>query len=313
MTGHFLVGPTASGKSDIAQHLAEAESSSILSADSMLVYKDMSIGTAKPTPEQQGRVPYFGIDLVLPTEPFSTGSYLKYVHAALSDVGQTGHELIVVGGTGLYIQALLQGLPGSAAPSEEIRIKVRKIFAEGGVAGLRGALHESDSGRLEALDDPQNPRRLQRALELSLADLPQPSNRNPAKYPPIPGLRYSRDTLVERISRRVLGMFEGGLLEEVRTLRARYGDLSATAAEGIGYDEAAAVLDGKLSRQEAIDKITVRTRQLAKRQMTWFNRQVAVNWIDVAPEDTQVSIAEKVRDAWRKTGPLCLKGLSNVS
>jgi tRNA dimethylallyltransferase len=307
--GYFLVGPTASGKTNIAQHLAELHNRSILSADSMLVYKGMDIGTAKPTPRQRGQIPYFGIDVVHPTETFSTGTYLEHARSAVSGTKRAKSELTVAGGTGLYIRALLEGLPGSAAPSDEVREQVQAIFAEGGLDGLRKALQEREPVRLAAIDDPQNPRRLQRALELSLADLPLPTGRPSMIHPPIPGLRYPRETLITRIHQRVRRMFDDGLVDEVRALRAQYGDLSATAAGGIGYEEAAAILDDQLSIPEAVEKTAARTRQLAKRQMTWFSNQIEVNWIDVAENESPESIADRVEQVWRKAGATPMNGI----
>jgi tRNA dimethylallyltransferase len=274
----------------------------------MLVYQGMDIGTAKPSLKERGDVIYYGIDLVLPIEQFSTGKYLEYVRSHVMTQGSE-KGLIVVGGTGLYLRALLEGLPGSAAPSEAIRGQVQAILETEGLEGLCRALRDRDPVGLENLDDPMNPRRVQRALEYSLAELPPPHAWLPASHPPVPGLCYPREVLAERILRRVHKMFEAGLLDEVRSLRSEFGDLSVTAAVGIGYDEAGAVLDGVLSREEAIEQTATRTRRLAKRQMSWFNHQANVNWIEITPGDSTESIATRVSDTWSRTGPIPLNGL----
>ncbi len=306
--GYILVGPTASGKSEIAQRIAEQTRRCILSADSMLVYRDMNLGTAKPSPGERGNVDYLGIDLARPDESFSVGRYLELVGAGLSAEGSPD-EIIVVGGTGLYIRALLEGLPGSRPPDEGVRAQAQDIFRQGGLEALQNALRETDPERMMTLQDPMNARRVQRALEFALAKMSQPRRSEKPAHAAVPGLRYPREVLAERIRLRTQGMFDAGLVDEVRCLRSVYTGLSAAAGAGIGYEEASGVVDGRLTMKEAVEKTAARTRRLAKRQMTWFNHQAHVQWVDISMEDTPATIAQRVQEVWSLSGPLPLVGL----
>lgn len=314
-----LVGPTAVGKSAVAQWIAERTGAAILSADSMLVYRGMDVGTAKPTPGERGDVPYVGIDLAAPSEPFSTGAWLASVREQLGElskrpdfakaatVGQAARPpLIVAGGTGLYVKALLEGL--DAQPSDsEARAKWTELFRVGG----RGALHRAVQNRPEALallskDDMQNPRRLIRALERADAansESSRPREGDMARIPPVAGLIMQRDRLAARIAGRIHRMFVEGLVEEAVALCSK-GGLSETAAAAIGYAEALAVADGLMTVADAKERIAARTRQLAKRQMTWFRHQIKVEWIEVGEGDSPATLGPKVMEVWKQNG-LC--------
>jgi len=158
----ILAGATATGKSAVAQRIAQDEGFSILSADAMLVYKGMDIGTAKPSPEERGNIPYYGLDLVSPSEPFSAGRWLDAAREACAVT--PGRKLIVTGGTGLYIKALTDGLDGSGV-DPEVRLRWRTVFEKEGLAGLQQVLRERAPAAFQTLDNPLNPRRLLRALE----------------------------------------------------------------------------------------------------------------------------------------------------
>ena len=177
------------------------------------------------------------------------------------------------------------------------------IFRAEGAEGVRRALGREAPDWLQALDDPANPRRLLRALELarSGATPPVPGGKEGFR-PALVGLRMPRQVVEARIRRRTAAMFEGGLLAEARVLRTRYGRLSATAAGAIGYREAFAVLDGTLEPAEAIEQTVVRTRRLAKRQMTWFRNQACLHWIDLEGDEPPGEVAGKVRAAWERLG-----------
>ena len=308
MRAFVLVGPTAVGKSDVAQWIAEKLGVPILSADSMLVYRGMDVGTAKPTPAERGSVPYFGIDCVEAGAPFSTGAWLAFVRrqmaawaAARAPSPEGGPDLVVAGGTGLYVRALLSGL--DAPPADpQARAEWTSLYRACG----RGALHRALLAHPAALallgkDDLHNPRRIIRALERAEAgerpsgDAPAPPDR------PVAGLLMPRDRLAGRIMARIDKMFKAGLVEEAVALRAA-GGLSHTAAGAIGYAEALAVADGRLSRAEARDRVAARTRQLAKRQMTWFRHQLKVEWVDVAEGDTPATLGPKVMEVWKRHG-----------
>lgn len=308
-TAWILAGATATGKTAAAQILAERSGCALLSADAMLVYRGMDIGTAKPSPAERRGVPYYGLDLATPAEPFSTGLWLADAARALTDCGAreapVGHapRLIVAGGTGLYIKALTDGLDGAAA-NPEARARWQALLEREGTEGLRRALEARAPGALADLADPSNPRRLIRALEHLEArgSLPTQWKRS-APAAPIAVLRLPREQLHARIARRVAAMFRQGLVEEVRALRAAYPRWSPTAAQAIGYAEAGALLDGTLSQAEAAERIIVRTRQLAKRQETWFRHQAQAVWLEIDDNDPPERVAQRVLDTWRQRGP----------
>jgi tRNA dimethylallyltransferase len=313
----FIAGATATGKSAVAQRLAERLGCAILSADSMLVYRGMDIGTAKPLPAERGDVPYFGIDLVSPAQPFSTGLWLAAARRAFQPPAARDpapgapapapRPLIVAGGTGLYIKALTDGLDGTAS-SPETRARWQALYDREGLGALRRALDARAPGAAAALQDPANPRRLIRALEHldSLGRLPSnwQASRPPSAHPPVPVLRLPRGQLHARIARRVAAMFENGLVEEVHALRRDFPVWSDTARQAIGYAETCALLDGALTQREAAERIATRTRQLAKRQETWFRHQTRAAWIDIDDTDPPDRVAQRVLDTWRQHGPV---------
>ncbi len=301
---HVLVGPTAAGKSAVAHRLALEQGLDILSADSMLVYRGMDIGTDKPSAEQQREVRYWGINLADPSEPFSVGDYLQRTAGAVASAGE--RPLIVAGGTGLYIKCLLEGLADLPSASLAWRALAGEILKYGGVERLQEALRVMSPAHYAALADPLNPRRLIRAYELAGQGLPVPDSWEGRESPVIAGLRLPPEALHQRIERRVERMYEQGLLDEVRALKERFPQLSPTALQAIGYAEALAVLEGSLPVARAMDITRTRTRQLAKRQMTWFRRQARVHWIDVREGMTEEELAAEVRAAWQQLGPAVL-------
>ncbi|NLG02155.1 MAG: tRNA (adenosine(37)-N6)-dimethylallyltransferase MiaA [Lentisphaerae bacterium] len=297
----FIAGATATGKSAVAQQLAEQNGRAILSADAMLVYRGMDIGTAKPPPAERGGVPYFGIDLVSPAEPFSTGLWLADARRALLSAAP---DLIVAGGTGLYLKALTDGLDGSAC-DPDARARWQALYAAEGLDALRRALEARAPGALDGLADPANPRRLIRALEHLDAHgtLPVRRRHSDGDTPPIPALRLPREQLHARIARRVDAMFAAGLIDEVRALQDTVPAWSETARHAIGYAEVRALLAGEITRAQAADRIAARTRQLAKRQETWLRHQARVVWIDITDDDPPDAVARRVAETWRLYGP----------
>lgn len=301
----FLVGPTATGKSAVAQYLAEADGCEILSADSMLVYRGMDIGTAKPTRAERDRVRYWGIDRVGPGEPFSLAQYLEVAREAAASSREAGHRLIVTGGTGLYIKALLQGIDPMPIVDPASRERWQTVMQEGGVAALQDALRACAPAWFDRISDPANSRRLIRALELVESGMREPPGTwdRTDRLPEIAGLSAARNVLVARVESRVQAMYSAGLLDEVRDLFHPLGFPSgATAAQAIGYAEAWECVTGKISADEARERTATRTRQLAKRQMTWFRRQCHVRWVDIGREPEIAEVAERVREVWSVTG-----------
>jgi tRNA dimethylallyltransferase len=297
----FLVGPTAVGKSAVAHHLARADHRDILSVDSMLIYRGMDIGTDKPGERERREVHYSGIDLANPDQSFSVGDFMDHASLVFRVAGE--QPLVAVGGTGLYVKCLTEGLDPLPPADPELRRRAEAILEEGGVEALQEALKEKAPEAYLALADKQNPRRLVRAYELAEKGSPRPSSWPARKSPPIIGLEMKMDDLYKRIERRVHRMFDGGLVEEARGLRTQYPNLSKTALQAIGYAEAMACLDGTISLKEAIEKTTIRTRRLAKRQMTWFRHQAEVRWVDVKEGMTIEEVSEKVRALWEEYGP----------
>ncbi len=301
-TWHGLVGPTASGKSAVAQYIAEQTGAAVLSADSMLVYRGMDIGTAKPLPSRRGRVRYLGMDLVSPSDVFNVWLYRQAVLEQLVRL-PPGQEVLVAGGSGLYVKALTGGLDDTAGqPAGRARWEAR--LAAEGVEGLQAVLRACKPAALERLADARNPRRLIRALERSENEASAPGSATggrPLDVPVLAGLQVEPALLNARIEQRVAVMYATGLLNEVAGLLAA-GDLSPTARQAIGYAEAIAVLSGQCNREEAMVRTATRTRQLAKRQRTWFRHQARVIWVDVREADTVESIAAQVQNIWRTNG-----------
>lgn len=300
----FLVGPTAAGKSAVAQRLAEQKQTAIISADSMLVYRGMDIGTAKPSAAERRSVTYWGMDCVEPDQTFSAGDYLRILREQAGVSCEESVPRIVVGGTGLYMACLLNGLREGPPVDRALRESLETLHREGGVAALQRALEQQAPGRLAQLADPKNPRRLIRAIELAQAGVGTPEwDDDRSARPMLVGLRVPADRLAENIERRVYAMYENGLLAEASALRQRYPQCSETARQAIGYAEAWAHLDGACTREQAIRKTILRTRQLAKRQTTWFRHQARVEWVDWAPGQSVDDIALAVDAQWRLHGP----------
>jgi tRNA dimethylallyltransferase len=280
------------GKTAVAHVLAHRLGLPILSADSMLVYRGMDIGTAKPSLEDRKGIAYFGIDLVGPEQDFSVADYLAAVRAS-----NPPPQVIVAGGTGLYAKCLLQGLDEVAPPDEALRQRLASLPVE----ELQAELRRVDPEGFDRLRDKQNPRRLVRALEKAHGGRTAGLGwSDPAGT--IVGLRMDPSRLANRIEARVEAMYAGGLLDEAARLRAA-GGLSKTARQAIGYAEAWDVLDGKASVPVAMERTAARTRQLAKRQMTWFRNQAHVDWIEVGPGADAQALADMVHSRWQQHGP----------
>lgn len=304
MNAWVLVGPTATGKSVVAHLLAEEMGAVVLCADAMTVYRAMDIGTAKPNPAMRARVSYFGLDLVNPDELFSAGQFREAAREAARAAEHDRRPLIAVGGSGLYLNALLRGLDEGPPVDPSRRAVWERLYREQGLEALQMALRERSPALFESLADPKNPRRIIRALERAETGSSPPFRwRSSQTIPPVCGLAMEPAVLKGRIRSRVRAMMEAGLLEEAASLRARWPALSHTAKKAIGYEEAFAVLDGALDKSQAEDRISARTWQLARRQMTWFRHQLAVSWIAVTEQMTAAEIASAVRRQWEQDGP----------
>lgn len=299
-----LVGPTATGKTAVANELARRMGAEVLSADSMLVYKGMNIGTAKPTTEACDGLILHGINLIPPDAPFSVGEWMKAAKAACASAAAHDRDLIVTGGTGLYINTLLRGLDAPPA-NATLRTQLTALQKDGGVTALQAEAEACAPGSVATLADPMNPRRLIRLIERldAAPNVTGELNRMAYHTSIVAGLRIEPDVLAKRIAIRIEQMFSSGLLDEVTTLRTRYPRFSQTAGLGIGYAEALAVLDGKMTQEEAATRIALRTRRLAKRQRTWFRHQLDVAWIAGPENETDVRrAANEVMEVWKRHG-----------
>lgn len=287
-------GPTATGKTSLSLRLAiELGDTEIVSADSRQVYEGMDIGTAKPTAAERNAVPHHGLDLVHPDERFSVSAYQRHAMAALEDIHQRGHRALLVGGTGLYLRAVARGLDVQDAPSDPaLRGELeREQVREGGMAAQVERLRRL-APRLAAQTDLHNPRRVLRALEVAtLAGdrVPPPPRGYPAPVLWI-GLRLPADVHRERIADRAAVQFASGLVKEAERLQKRYAR-NVPAFTAFGYWEAFAVLDGAMSREEALRETVSRTREYAKRQLTWFRAEEGMHWIDASGDPLSEAIA----------------------
>lgn len=293
----FLIGPTAVGKTAIAHLLATRRSLPVLSTDSMLVYRHMNIGTAKPSTAEIEQFHYAGLDLCDPDRDFNVADYLR------SLTRRPEKHWIACGGTGLYVRCLTEGLRELPPVNEVLRALAEQLFATGGVPALQNELKKRSPEKYASLADPQNPRRLIRALEIDDATTSSDWKSSPEAQPVLVGLRTEKPVLEKRIRARVEKMYADGLIEEARGLRTNFERLSKTALQAIGYSEAFDALDGKISERDAKELTVIRTRQLAKKQMTWFRRQHRIEWVDVTEKDSPETIADAVEALWNEHGP----------
>lgn len=282
-----IVGPTASGKSDLALFLAESFSGEIVNYDSVQIFRHLNIGTAKPTAEELRRVPHHMIDIREPTEVYTAGDYQRDARRILEEI-RTRHKLpILVGGTGLYLRALTEGLFNGPKRSMYWRNRLEMLAERKGRAHVHRLLNRLDpaaAARIAVRDKPKIIRALEVRLETgkALSEHLQEQPRQPLTGFAVRfiGLNPPREELNRRIDKRVQRMLEAGLVEEVRGLLARGIPPSAKPFEAIGYRHVIADLDSCSPRQETIRIIQRDTRHYAKRQMTWFRKQADVTWFD---------------------------------
>jgi len=284
----ILTGPTASGKGEVAFLLAKEIGGEIISLDSMKVYKELDIGTAKPSPEKRSQVAYHLIDLVYPNEEFSLGEYVRLCLEAVEAIKTRGHVPILAGGTPLYLWALVRGFCAAPPGSEEIRAKLRKRQEKEGLSSLYEELCRIDPEAARKIH-PNDRKRIFRALEVFYQSGKPFSEfwrenqlRLPAGSFRIFGLRRLRGEIYERIGQRVDLMVKQGLFEEAERVWEEYAPLSKTARECIGYRQIWDNRTGGLSREEVIALIKKDTRHFARKQLTWFRRFPEIGWIEAS-------------------------------
>ena len=297
-----LAGPTASGKTALALQLAESLGGEIVNADSMQVYRRLDVGTAKPSAEERARVPHHLLDVVEPDEQYSAGRYAHEARAAVAAISSRGRVPFVVGGTGLYIRAFIEGLPAPVGRDEEIRARLESEHAEAVRAGNPLLLHR----RLAQLDPaagrhihPNDLRRTMRALELHALTGKLPSEVRSEHKPDRPYrvlflvLDPGRDALVRHIDMRCSQMLERGLLQEVRDLRELGYGPQLPSMQAIGYRHMEPVIRGHETLVNVLAQMQHDTRQFARRQRTWFRAVAEAEWVEPAEADAIMARAEK--------------------
>jgi tRNA dimethylallyltransferase len=292
MTIVAIVGPTASGKTALALRAAQRSGGEIISADSRQVYRGMDIGTAKPTVAEQRLVRHHCIDLVDASVPYDAARYQRDGRAALGDIVARGKTAYVVGGTGLYVRALLDGLVLDAAPTDpDLRAALERRATAEGAEVLHRELATIDPGAAERVD-PRNERRVVRYLELALLAGRVPAERGTGVEARRIGLDPPRPWLDERIGARVRQMVDDGVLAETRRLLDAGVDPRLPSMSGHGYVHWAAHLRGETTLEAAIAATTKDVRAYSRRQMTWFRRDPQLRWVDPTVTDPLVLLEE---------------------
>ncbi len=282
-----IVGLTGTGKTDLAAHLARRIGAEIISADSMQVYREMDIGTAKPSPELRAEIPHHLIDVLSPREQMSAGLFAERAREAARDAFHRGRPVLLCGGTGLYARAFAGGLAPDLTPDPAVRAELRART----VAELYAELQRDDPDSARQIN-PEDRVRIERALEgLRVTGKPVSQLRAEHAFGDRPfqmrwfGLDRERIALWRALEIRVDHMLSAGWIDEVEGLRERYGR-DTRALQAIGYRELGEVLDGQLDRGSARDRIVEKTRRYAKRQRTWFRAEPELEWLDADRPDT---------------------------
>ncbi len=290
----IVLGPTASGKTALSLSLAEQFDGEIVNCDSVAMYREFDIGTAKPTASERVRAPHHLLDCVAPTGHVTAGEYARQARHVLDEIKARGHLPIIVGGTGLYLRALLDGLFPAPQRSEELRQRLRERAESRGSIYLHRILLRLDRAAAEKIHANDTPK-LIRAIEVCLAsrqkmtELWQQRGRDPLRGFHILrlGLDPDRQALYDRINRRAQQMFESGLIEETQRLLEKYSN-AAGPLSSLGYKQAAQYLRGELTREQTLQSAQQAHRNYAKRQMTWFRREPEVTWLTGFGDDTQI-------------------------
>jgi tRNA dimethylallyltransferase len=301
-----ITGPTASGKERLALAVASRLGGEIVSADSMKVYRGLDVGTAKPSADQRRAVPHHLLDVADPDETFSAARWLALAEAAITDTRARGHVPVVSGGTPFYLKALLEGLFEGPAADPDLRRRLRAEAAEHGPQHLHARLARVDpeaAGRIH----PNDLRRIVRALEVHektgrpISDLQrQWGERRPEYRPLLVAVRRRRDDLTRRITDRARRMLGAGLVEEVRGLLRRHGDLARGPRQALGYAEVLGYLAGDLAQEDLLPAIVAHTRQFARRQMTWLARFEGVRWLEAGPDTPTEALADRLVALWHE-------------
>jgi len=282
----IVQGPTASGKSELAVRLAEQFSGEIINADSMQVYRSMNIGTAKPSADQRQRVPHHLLDIVDPDQTFSAADFCREAETIISDIARRGKNIIVCGGTGLYIRALTKGLMDSPAGDADLRSELQDLAIREGSGALHRRLAEVDPVSAKRIH-PNDQFRIIRALEVyQLTGRPISELRGEHQFGTLRydyrkiGLSMDRESLYRNVDNRVDLMIGQGFLEEVKALLAAGYSSNLKPMRSLGYRQLCNYLEGDIPFADVIQLIKRDTRRYAKRQLTWFNQDPEIKWIE---------------------------------
>ncbi len=302
----FLAGATASGKTGVSLKLAQSLDAEIISLDSMAIYCCMDVGTAKPSAQQRSLVRHHLIDICDPDENFSTSQFYELARSQVSEIWERGKTVLFVGGTALYLKALLRGLFEGPPADWDFRKEIENEIAEMGDEFLHQRLEMVDPVAAHQLH-PNDHRRIIRALEvfkvtgkplshlqLEFAEKSEPENCR------VFALRHDRAILHQRIEQRVTTMFEKGLLEEVALILKKFDNLSRTAAQAVGYKEAIDHLNGQMSIEQAVERVRIRTRRFARHQETWFRGLHECEMVDLPADFDEAATAKLLLEKGRK-------------
>ena len=288
-----ILGPTASGKTALSLALGQGLKGEIVNCDSVAMVREFDVGTAKPTEAERALVPHHLFDVVDPTQYITAGEYARQARQVLVEIRSRKHMPIVVGGTGLYLRALLEGLFPGPQRSEELRERLRRSAASRGPNHLHQVLQRLDPASAEKVHANDIPK-LIRAIEVCLASRQRMSELWQRGRDPLHGFRVvrigldpERAALYDRINQRARRMFDNGLIEETRVLLQKYGTTVRSLAS-LGYKQAVQHLQGELTREQAILAAQQAHRNYAKRQMTWFRRELEVTWLNGFGNDEQI-------------------------
>lgn len=281
-----ICGPTASGKTKLSIEVAKKLNGEIVSADSMQIYKDMTIGTAKPTSEEMQGIKHYLIDCISPDTRYNVAEYKKEAISAIEEIIQKGKTPIIVGGTGLYVNSLIYGIDYPEIETDiEYRESLEQIAEKEGLEKLYAKAKEIDPEAVSSIS-PNDKKRICRVLEIyhttgkTKTEQEAISKKNGPKYNYLVfGIQMDREKLYHRINKRVDIMIEDGLVEEVKQILAKYKEFP-TAMQGLGYKEVVEYLNGTTTKEEMIEKIKMETRRYAKRQLTWFRRYENMTWLN---------------------------------
>ena len=281
-----ICGPTASGKTSLSIELAKKINGEIVSADSMQIYKDMDIGTAKPTKEEMEGIKHHVLDCVSPEERYSVAQYKRDAKDAIRNIISKGKIPIVVGGTGLYIDSLIYEIEYSDIKiDEDYRNELEKIALEKGLDELYKMAMQIDPIAMKKISS-NDKKRIMRVLEIykttgkTKTEQEAESRKNPVEFDyKVFAINWNREILYQRINKRVDIMIEQGLIEEVENILQKYGKFP-TAMQGLGYKEVVDYINGIYTKEEMIEKIKMETRRYAKRQLTWFRKNKQTIWLD---------------------------------